>query len=106
MLKTDCGGHGDDHFFPGATDIAWDLAGAIVEWRMNSVQARFFLEAYRRASGDDVGQRIDDYAAAYTLFRRAYFLMAANALHGTAEQSRLEQAAVEHSVPSVQLLSI
>src|ERR1051325_5760709 len=26
LLKTDSGSHGDDHFFPGPTDIAWDLA--------------------------------------------------------------------------------
>ena len=44
MLKTDAGSHGDDHFFPGPTDIAWDLAGAIVEWRMSPVQAAEFLE--------------------------------------------------------------
>ena len=23
VLKTDSGSHGDDHFFPGPTDIAW-----------------------------------------------------------------------------------
>src|SRR5260370_3027419 len=93
LVKTDCGSHGDDHFFPGATDIAWDLAGAIVEWRMDDAQARFFLETYRRASGDDPSKRIKDFVTAYTIFRRAYCLMAANALQGTDEQARLERAA-------------
>jgi hypothetical protein len=93
MLKTDSGSHGDDHFFPGLTDIAWDLAGTIVEWRMNAAQAQAFLEAYRRQSGDDAARRIDGFVVAYVVFRRAYCLMAANALQGSDEQSRLEAAA-------------
>ncbi len=93
MVKADSGSHGDDHFFPGPTDIAWDLAGAIVEWRMNAAQTQAFVEAYRRASGDDAGNRIDEFIKAYTVFRCAYCLMAANALHGSQEQARLEQAA-------------
>ena len=92
MLKTDSGSHGDDHFFPGATDIAWDLAGAIVEWRMDAVRAQAFLEMYRRATGDDACMRIEDYIKAYTVFRCAYCLMAANAMPDTEEQSRLERA--------------
>jgi hypothetical protein len=93
ILKTDCGSHGDDHFFPGPTDIAWDLAGAIVEWRMSAPQAEAFLEIYRRASGDDAQNRIADYVNAYAVFRLAYCTMAANAMEGTQEQRKLEQSA-------------
>jgi hypothetical protein len=93
ILKVDCGSHGDDHFFPGPTDIAWDLAGSIVEWRMNEPQAQTFLETYRQLSGDDPKYRISDFITAYTLFRCAYTQMGANALHGTSEQVRLERAA-------------
>lgn len=93
MLKTDSGSHGDDHFFPGITDIAWDLAGAMVEWRMNAAQSEMFLEGYRCASGDDASSRIDAFVTAYAVFRSAYCAMAANALHGSEEQVRLERAA-------------
>ena len=31
-VKTDALDHHDDHFFPGCQDIAWDIAGASVEW--------------------------------------------------------------------------
>jgi hypothetical protein len=93
LLKTDSGSHGDDHFFPGPTDIAWDLAGAMVEWRMNEDQARAFLDLYRQASGDDASRRIDGFVTVYTAFRCAYSMMAANAMHGTEEQPRLERAA-------------
>ena len=36
ILKLDGVSHGDDHFFPGPCDIAWDLAGAIIEWNMDA----------------------------------------------------------------------
>ncbi len=61
MLKTDSGSHGDDHFFPGPTDIAWDLAGAIVEWEMTAEQSSTFLELYRQKSGDDAASRIEHF---------------------------------------------
>ena len=93
LLKTDSGSHGDDHFFPGPTDIAWDLAGAIVEWKMNEQQAAEFIDLYRCASGDDPSARIDGFIKAYAVFRLAYCLMAANAMNGSDEQPRLQHAA-------------
>jgi hypothetical protein len=92
LLKTDSGSHGNDHFFPGPTDIAWDLAGAIVEWQMNEEQAEEFLNLYQRVSGDDASARIDAFIIAYSVFRLAYCLMAANAMNGD-EQLRLQRAA-------------
>jgi hypothetical protein len=97
MLKTDSGSHGDDHFFPGVTDIAWDLAGAIVEWRMNAEQVESFLDLYRRAGGDDASSRIGGFVTAYAAFRSAYCRMAANALQGSDEQARLEEAAAQYA---------
>jgi hypothetical protein len=93
LLKTDSGSHGDDHFFPGPTDIAWDLAGAIVEWQMIDQQTTEFLNLYHRASGDDASARIDGFIKTYTVFRLAYCLMAANAMNGSDEQIRLQRAA-------------
>jgi len=93
LLKTDSGSHGDDHFFPGPTDIAWDLAGAIVEWQMNDEQIAELLDMYHRASGDDARARINAFTRAYAVFRSAYCLMAANAMSGSDEQPRLLRAA-------------
>jgi hypothetical protein len=92
MLKTDSGSHGDDHFFPGPADIAWDLAGAVVEWQMDETQTEFLLEAYRRASGDDARGRIANFTTAYAVFRSAYSRMAANALPGGDEEARFQVA--------------
>jgi hypothetical protein len=96
LLKTDSGSHGDDHFFPGPTDIAWDLAGAIVEWQMNEDQTAEFLNLYHRASGDNANARIDGFIRAYTVFRLAYCLMAVNAMTGSDEEARLQKAAATH----------
>lgn len=71
LFKTDALTHGDDHFFPGPTDIAWDLAGAIVEWRMNRPARELLLDRYRRASGDDASGRIDGWLRAYEVQRAA-----------------------------------
>lgn len=96
VVKADSGSHGDDHFFPGVTDIAWDLAGAIVEWKMNSAAAEAFLERYRRASGDHAGSRIPGFITSYAAFRGAYCIMAAHALQGSGEQKLMERAAAEY----------
>jgi len=103
MLKTDSGSHGDDHFFPGPTDIAWDLASAIVEWRMNGEQAREFLDFYRRTSGDNANGRVDSFIRAYAAFRAAYCMMAANALYGSEEQSRFDRAAAGYKAVLAQI---
>jgi hypothetical protein len=103
MLKTDSGSHGDDHFFPGPTDIAWDLAGAIVEWQMNGEQAGEFLDFYRRKSGDNANGRVDSFIRAYAAFRAAYCMMAANALQESEEQSRLDRAAAGYKAVLAQI---
>lgn len=92
MLKTDSGSHGDDHFFPGPSDIAWDLAGTVVEWQMSPDDTEAFLEMYSRLSGDAAEERIGDYLIAYGVFRCAWCLMAANAMEDRREQERLKNA--------------
>jgi hypothetical protein len=77
LRKTDAIAHGDDRFFPGPTDIAWDLAGAIVEWEMDRHTREHFLTAYRRASGDDAEGRIEAWIVAYLSIRSAFMVHAA-----------------------------
>jgi hypothetical protein len=89
LMKVDSAIHGDDHFFPGPTDIAWDLAGAIIEWELNSDSAGDFLHCYYRSSGDDAGARISSYLLAYSIFRTAYCKMASASMQGSEEEARL-----------------
>jgi hypothetical protein len=89
ILKLDSTTHGDDHFFPGPCDIAWDLAGMIVEWELDEKQATEFLEAYRAISGDDPNRRIGSYSLAYAIFRMAWSKMATRASEGMFDEKLL-----------------
>jgi hypothetical protein len=92
LLKVDAYTHGDDHFFPGPTDIAWDLAGTIVEWNLEESAAVFLLEHFRQISGIDVRPRISAFILAYTVFRLAYCKMALPTVDGSPEAERLQKA--------------
>jgi len=93
LMKVDASTHGDDHFFPGPTDIAWDLAGAITEWKLDPGGAFFLMERYDALSGDNVRQRIQAYLLAYSIFRFAYCLMASGTSMGPEDVVRLRAAA-------------
>lgn len=88
-LKVDAAAHGDDHFFPGPTDIAWDLAGVMVEWQLDEEARRDFLARYQRASGDHAERRLPAFLVAYLVYRAAYMKMAAGATPRVAETRRL-----------------
>ena len=92
LLKTDAISHGDNHFFPGPCDIAWDLAGAMVEWDLSSEASEFLLRRFKQLSGMDVVQRLDAYKLAYCVFRLGFCKMAASTVLGSREESRLEVA--------------
>ena len=95
-VKLDASTHGDDHFFPGPTDIAWDLAGFCVEWQL-SVDARdSFLAEYWRLSGDNAAARLQPYEVAYAAFRRGWSRMAAASVAGTHDEGRLLQDAARY----------
>jgi len=96
LRKTDGDTHGDDHFFPGPADIAWDVAGAIVEWGMDRDAQEYFVARFTTATGDLVRHRIDAYVLAYTLFRIGMSLMGAHGLSGTDEEKRLRTAATSY----------
>jgi hypothetical protein len=81
LRKTDGCSHGDDHFFPGPCDIAWDLAGCIVEWEMDGSTADAFIRDYELRSGDRVRLRLRSWILAYCAFRIGWTAMAAGSTH-------------------------
>src|SRR5947209_284556 len=90
MKKLDGAPHGDDHFFPGPCDIAWDIAGAIHEWRLSPAGIQKLLQDYASASGDlFIRSRLRDWSIAYLAFRAGHCLMGANAKKGWSEGERL-----------------
>ena len=92
ILKVDTARHGDDHFLPGPTDIAWDLAGAIVEWAMSREAAHYFIERFCRISGRTSAIAIAPFTVAYCAFRLAYSQMALATTHTRDEIVRLKRA--------------
>ncbi|MBV8206736.1 MAG: hypothetical protein JO041_08080, partial [Acidobacteria bacterium] len=88
LMKTDAASHGDDHFYPGPADIAWDLAGAIIEWEMPPQGEREFLGRYSALAHDNPNPRIAGYKAAYLAFRIGFLEMAAQS-SGEPERRRL-----------------
>ena len=104
LQKLDAADHGDNHFFPGPTDIAWDLAGAIVEWRLNAEAADLLLNEYVQISGDAVEKRLPDYLIAYSCFRMAFAQSAANSISDLGEKCRLQQEATRYKTVVLKLL--
>ena len=92
ILKVDASSHGDDHFQPGPTDIAWDLAGVIVEWALDGDAESYFVKKYWEHTGDDPCVRLPQFVLAYGIFRMAYLKMALSATYDRAERSRLERS--------------
>lgn len=91
-LKTDSVDHCCDHFFPGFADIAWDLAGACIEFQLTSEQSALMIDLYRSISGDRVSSGlIHFYEAAYLAFRLGYVAMAAQSTAGTPDQQRFHK---------------
>jgi hypothetical protein len=91
LIKTDGVSHGDDHFFPGPCDIAWDLAGTAVEWDLHPDKLDYLLGRFRELSGIDGSQRIQVFILAYAVFRMAFCKMAAGTVLGTGDEFRLRR---------------
>jgi hypothetical protein len=91
LIKIDASQHGDDHFFPGPTDIHWDLAGAIVEWNMDADAEEYLLSRFRAKSGT-IPHRTQLFSLGYSVFRASYCKMALMSTAVESEKSRLESA--------------
>jgi len=105
MLKLDAVSHGDNHFFPGPCDIAWDVAGAIVEWEMLGQVRERFVGEYEARSGDAVSERLAPYLRAYAIFRLGWCRMAALAMQGEFDEALLERDYQRYRTLAVHLRS-
>jgi hypothetical protein len=91
LMKVDGCKDGDDHFLPGPTDIAWDLAGAIVEWNMDRDAAEYLLGRFRAGSGLST-EKVSAFELAYSIFRASYCKMAWMATGVDVEKVRLQSS--------------
>jgi hypothetical protein len=91
-LKTDALDHHADHFFPGNTDIAWDLAGFSIEFGLDVDGAELLSRLFTRYSGDTrIGARLPLFRFAYTAFRAGYTTLAEQATSGTPDAARFHR---------------
>jgi hypothetical protein len=86
LIKTDTLDHHADDFFPGSRDIAWDVAGAIVELGLEEAAASYLVERYKMLSADRcIDQRLSFYGTAYLAYRIGYSTLAAETLGHTSD---------------------
>jgi hypothetical protein len=104
FLKTDAISHGDNHFFPGPCDIAWDLAGAAVEWQLSPEALEFLVNKFRQISGVDVSRQLSLYVLTYCVFRLGFCKMARSTVRGSSEESRLNTAYLHYRARAEHLL--
>jgi hypothetical protein len=77
-VKADALDHHDDHFFPGCQDIAWDVAGAGVEFGFDPL---LLAARLARLTGDrTLSSRLPFYRTAYLAWRIGYCALAARTL--------------------------
>ena len=93
LLKVDAASHGDDHFYPGPTDVAWDLAGAIAEWKLDQKASDLLVREYKRVSGDAVEARLPAYLIAYCTFHLGFALSACKSVTDEKESLRFRRDA-------------
>lgn len=104
FLKTDAISHGDNHFFPGPCDIAWDLAGTAIEWQLSPDALNFLLSRFRQLSGVNPSPRLQHYMLAYSVFRLGFCKMAMSTVSGSTEEHRLHTAFLYYRSQAERLL--
>jgi hypothetical protein len=94
LIKADATGHSVDHTIIGRQSVAWDLAGAIVEWSLGSAATATLLKGFRNAGGQYLeGETFTFYQLAYAAFRTGLSTMCANmSANDPVEQDRLWRA--------------
>lgn len=91
LVKVDAVDHGDGHLFPGPTDALWDLAGAMIEFRLDAAARGSLLERYAGAARYALSSPLASYLIAYSAFRVGSAHMALLGANPE-ERTRLERA--------------
>ncbi|MFC7734680.1 hypothetical protein ACFQX4_02300 [Roseomonas sp. GCM10028921] len=99
LLKTDAVDHAASHDLIGCQDIAWDVAGARVEFRLSSGERAALCERVTQASGRAVDEELLAFLTpCYLAFQLGYYSMAAGAWGGNAvEAARARAAAARYA---------
>ncbi|MBI5492248.1 MAG: hypothetical protein HY893_04870 [Deltaproteobacteria bacterium] len=90
-IKADGFDHYSDQFFPCAQDIAWDVAGAFVEFGLDGSSSARLMGRYISLTGDkDVAARLPFYSLAYLAYRLGYCTFAEREMRATPDGPRFK----------------
>jgi hypothetical protein len=99
LMKTDCAGHDRDHTIVGIQPLAWDVAGALVEWQLDSLPLP-------EDAPVDLAE-LPFYRAAYAAFRLGMCTLCASFLQpGDPDHTRLLEAAERYRADLERTLGI
>jgi len=106
LLKTDALDHHSAHDLIGCQDMAWDIAGAMIEFGLDAREADALVAGTECASGRHVDrQLLEFYSVAYLAFRLGQASLAAQTCaSGAAGIARLKAAAGRYAAEFQQLL--
>jgi hypothetical protein len=92
LRKVDGAGHDCDHTLIGKQPVAWDIAGAVVEWQLGPPAIERLLRAFSQAGGATINaDMLKFYRVAYLAFRAGQCALAAQ-VHDPNERARLSAA--------------
>ncbi|NLW31556.1 MAG: hypothetical protein GXY77_08890 [Fibrobacter sp.] len=87
--KVDSLEHWSDQFFIGCQNIAWDIAGFMIEFELEEKMKRKLVDHYIRLTNDvDIESRLPFYLTAYCAFRIGYITLANLSVPDTKEKER------------------
>ncbi|MFL6850109.1 MAG: hypothetical protein ACJ8EH_04545, partial [Sphingomicrobium sp.] len=105
LLKTDALDHHQSHDLIGCQDMAWDVAGAIVEFSLSDDDARQLIEATESAARRQVNaDLLSFYRVAYCCFRLGAARLAADLCSDAGESERLSGRAIRYETAVIPLL--
>ncbi len=105
LLKTDALDHHQAHDLVGCQDMAWDIAGAIVEFALSYDDIRQLIEAAEAAAGRRVNpDLLSFYRVAYCCFRLGAARMVAELCSDAAERERMSSRAMHYETAVISLL--
>ncbi len=94
LVKADGIDHHDDHWYPGRQDVAWDVAGAAVEFELDPAAEGALVATCAYALADPgLAARVPFHRAAYLAWRLGYCTLAASSLPPCPDRARFEALA-------------
>jgi hypothetical protein len=97
-FKVDGTDHHNDHFFPSCQDIAWDVAGTLVEFALTPEAQDYFLGKYQSLAQDrTLMERLPFYRLAYISYRLGYATHAGGALGSHPDAPRFKSLVSRYS---------